>query len=391
MELGKLNILVVEDDNDTNLRIVKEFNSLNIATTSAGNFHEAKTLIKNSANNFDLFLIDIQLPDGDGFSLVSEIRNTHKDALIIVMSGYINNKIMDKSNKSDCYEVVQKPFSVKNDIIPLAKKCLKNLYLKKENDYLNSQILHISKLAALGELSATVVHDIRGPLTMIQLTCEDMKDEIKKEKGKNDEILNSHLSQISRACHKINNLVDHLRNYSRKDSQEVEESKNIVELIENSIFLVKQKIRNLNIKVEIKIDEKYSNAELLCFPNKFEQVLMNLMSNACDSMKDSQKKELKIKVFLDDNSVNISITDTGAGIPEAVIPKIFDSFFTTKPKGEGTGLGLSIVKNIVKEHTGDLELSSVVGEGTTFTIKLPISRLINKPTLNEGANSSRVA
>ncbi|KAB8037791.1 response regulator [Silvanigrella paludirubra] len=393
MDLGKLNILVVEDDSDTQERIVREFNSLNFATTTASSFYEAKTIIQNSANNFDLFLIDIQLPDGDGFSLISEIRNKNKDALLIIMTGYINNKIMDKSNKIDCYEVIQKPFSIKNDIIPLAKKCLKNIYLKKENDYLNAQILHISKLAALGELSATVVHDIRGPLTMIQLTCEDIKDEMKKTDNNEsfETNLNSHLSQITRACHKINKLVDHLRNYSRKDAQEEEESKSVIELIENSVFLVKQKIRNHNIKVEIKIDEKYNNAELICFPNKFEQVLMNLMSNACDAMKESSKKELKIKAFLDDNSFNISVNDTGSGIPEVVLPKIFDSFFTTKPKGEGTGLGLSIVKNIVKEHLGDLVLSSVVGEGTTFTIKLPISKLIIKPSSGGGPSPSRAA
>jgi len=119
---------------------------------------------------------------------------------------------------------------------------------------------------------------------------------------------------------------------------------------------------------------------------------MNLMSNACDAMKDADRKELKIKVFGDNNNFNISIIDTGSGIPENVIPKIFDSFFTTKPKGEGTGLGLSIVKNIVKEHMGDLVLNSVVGQGSIFTIKLPLSKLIIKPSSNgAGPNPSRAA
>jgi len=394
LDLGKLNILVVEDDIDTSDRIVREFNSLNFATTVANGFNEAKTILQNSINIFDLFLIDMQLQDGDGFALVIDIFSKNKDALIIVMTGYISNKIMDKINKTDCFEVIQKPFSIKNDIVPLAKKCLKNIYLKKENDYLNSQILHISKLASLGELSATVVHDIRGPLTMIQLTCEDIKDEIIKTNSTKtiEENLNNHLSQITRACYRINKLVDHLRNYSRIDVKEVEENKSIEELIENSIFLVKQKIRSYRIKVEIKFEEIYSNSELICFPNKFEQVLMNLMSNACDAMKDADRKELKIKVFGDNNNFNISIIDTGSGIPENVIPKIFDSFFTTKPKGEGTGLGLSIVKNIVKEHMGDLVLNSVVGQGSIFTIKLPLSKLIIKPSSNgAGPNPSRAA
>ena len=96
MDLGKLNILVVEDDIDTSDRIVREFNSLNFATTVANGFNEAKTILQNSINIFDLFLIDMQLQDGDGFTLVIDIFSKNKDALIIVMTGYISNKIMDK-------------------------------------------------------------------------------------------------------------------------------------------------------------------------------------------------------------------------------------------------------------------------------------------------------
>jgi two-component system, NtrC family, sensor kinase len=376
MDLGKLNILVVENDNDMRELIVKEFRSLNHFTDSASNYHNAKKLIKDLGEKQDLFLIDLQLPDGDGFSLVQRIREVNKDAAIIIITVYINNKIMNKAIKNNCYDLIEKPFTIKTDIIPVFKRCINSVFLKKENEYLNKQILHNSKLAALGELSATIVHDVRGPLTTIQLTCEDIKDEFKKSNRLTEETLNSHLSQIERACHKINKLVDHVRNYSRKDEGEREENKSIMELIENSLFLVKQKIRNHNIKVSIKIDEKLTGTEIRCFPNKFEQILMNLMSNACDAMKQSEEKELSVRAIMEKNFLLLSVSDTGSGIPEEIKPKIFDSFYTTKPNGEGTGLGLSIVKNIVVEHSGEILLDSIVGKGSTFTIKLPASKLV---------------
>lgn len=392
MDLGKLNILIIEDDNDLATRLAKDLSAYHFKTKIAKNYNEAKTLIFSGNIEFNAYLIDVKLPDGNGFSLVESIKRKNEDAIIIIMSGYLNNKILEKSHKSEYFEVVQKPFSIKHDIIPIIKKCLKTIHLRKENLHLNSQILHISKLAALGELSATVIHDIRGPITMIQLTCEDIKDDIKSLDEKESENVQYHLSQINKACAKISKLVDHLRNYSRKDAlEEEEEYKNIEEIIENSLFLVKQKIRSLVVKVELQIEDKYKTAQLLCYPNKFEQVLMNLMSNACDAMKKTDKKELKIRAYVESQSFNISISDTGEGIPDEILAKIFDSFFTTKPKGEGTGLGLSIVKNIVKEHSGDLVLASVVGQGTTFTVKLPLSKIKLKSSENGATNPTQAA
>jgi signal transduction histidine kinase len=212
-------------------------------------------------------------------------------------------------------------------------------------------------------------------LALIQLTCEDIKDEFHQSNTISDKALLPHLGQIDKACLKIKKLVDQLRNYSRHDSKEVPENKDIKELIEESLFLVKQKLRTGNIKANVILEEKISQMTLLCYANKLEQVLMNLMSNACDAMKNLTKKELTIKAFMQDNYFLIAVQDTGTGIPDDIKPKIFESFYTTKPKGEGTGLGLSIVKNIVIEHGGDLLVDSEMGKGSTFTIKLPALKL----------------
>lgn len=391
MDLGKLNILVVEKNDDIKDQIVNKFNSLNYLTKSASNFETAKTLISEIGKFQDLFLIDLEITGGDGFDLIRKITEIKNDANIIIITSNINNKLILKEIKNGCYSIIERPFSIESDILPISSKYLKHVLLKRENEYLNEQILHNSKLAIIGELSASIVHDIRGPLSTIQLLCEDLKEEFKKENKIDECFLNSQLFQIDKACNKINKLVDYLRGYSRKENNEKEDIKNLMNLIENSLFLVTQKIRNLKIKVNIDVDKNITNIQIKCFSVKFEQVLMNLISNACDAMKDSNKRELTIKVYLEDESLLILVSDTGVGISEEIIPKIFDSFYTTKPKGEGTGLGLSIVKNIVLEHSGELFLNSEIGKGSTFTIKLPSSKLVLNSYKEEASGASRVA
>ena len=120
------------------------------------------------------------------------------------------------------------------------------------------------------------------------------------------------MGQIGKACLRIKKLVDHLRNYSRDDKDEAEETKKLSSIIEDSFFLVEQKVRKMGIKTIIEIAPSLENAELICFPNKLEQVLMNLLSNACDAMQNIQKKELTIKAKTEHGFLFISVVDTGS-------------------------------------------------------------------------------
>jgi two-component system chemotaxis response regulator CheY len=119
MEIGQLNIHIVEDDDDLREHLIKEFVSLNHSVSSSQNFYEAKKFIENCGVNQDLFLIDLQLPDGDGFSLINQIRDVNKISSVVIMTAYINHKIFRRAIQHNCYDIVEKPFSVKNDIIPI--------------------------------------------------------------------------------------------------------------------------------------------------------------------------------------------------------------------------------------------------------------------------------
>lgn len=385
MDSEEINILVIEDDEYVNKVISKELAAFNFRTHWVDSITHAKSYITDNKDKINLVLLDLKLSDGNGFTLVSFLKQHCPDVNIIIMSGHLSQRLITRAMQNGCYDLFEKPFSIKKDLIPIVKRHLNNLFLKKENSNLKEQLMQSSKLAGLGEMTATVVHDINGPVNTILMICDDLKEEIQHNKDLTQIDLNNEISKIQKGCEKIKKLVDHLRNYTRKDNTEKKENKGIESILEESLFMLKQKIRNHKILVKFDLDESISNLQLICYPNKIEQVFSNLMSNACDAMKDRDIRELTIKAKFENKILSISVQDTGTGIPKNIQDKIFQSFFTTKPKGEGTGLGLSIVKNIVLEHSGELTMSSEEGKGTVFTVKFPESTVQTPSTPHQAA------
>jgi two-component system NtrC family sensor kinase len=127
------------------------------------------------------------------------------------------------------------------------------------------------------------------------------------------------------------------------------------------------------LKYKATVRKEYGELpEVQCYPQQLNQVFMNLLVNAAQAIK--TKGEITIRTRLVDGDVEISIGDTGGGIPPEHLARIFDPFFTTKEVGKGTGLGLNVAYNIVKKHHGAIDVTSKVGEGTTFTIRLPVNQ-----------------
>jgi len=130
---------------------------------------------------------------------------------------------------------------------------------------------------------------------------------------------------------------------------------------------VQVRMRNSMERIAFSLDPEPRGAVLQADPDQLEQVFINLFLNASDAM--AGRGELKVSVLATDDSIRVTVADTGRGMPKDDLEKIFEPFYTTKDKG--TGLGLAIVFNIIKKHHGDIAVESVEGKGTTFTITLP--------------------
>ena len=162
-------------------------------------------------------------------------------------------------------------------------------------------------------------------------------------------------------------IVGSLRRFARLDEAELDEV-DLREGIENTLTLVQHELRN-----RVEVERDYGDIpRVKCYPNQLNQVFMNLLVNASHAIEG--QGSIAIKTRPQGDNVLIEFTDSGRGIPQENLKRIFDPGFTTKGSGVGTGLGLSIVYRIVQEHQGSIDVESEVGKGTTFRLLLPIRR-----------------
>ena len=221
-------------------------------------------------------------------------------------------------------------------------------------------------MRAVGNLTAGVAHELNNPLNNIILTSEVLKDDF--ENLSQEEILdmiNDLVTQGERAQKVVKNLLDFAR-----ESETQTDYFGIDKLINDTLELAKNQIKLSKIKLEVKIGENlppiYGDPELL------KQVFLNLFLNAIDAMSGGGLLTVDVAKEKDTGFMAIKIADTGEGIPGHILGSVFNPFFTTKPTGEGTGLGLAVSRGIIENHGGDIEVESVLKEGATFTVHLPI-------------------
>jgi len=266
-----------------------------------------------------------------------------------------------------------------------------------EKKRLEEQLLHSSKLAAIGELAAGVAHEINNPVGFVMSntnTMEEYLKDITEMLGKYRRLRTSETSERDALSKEIEAFeaeidIDFVMNDMAKISMEnkaglqrvakiikdlksfahideaVTSLADVNALLEDTLNLVRNEIK---YKAEV-VREYGEVGPIECHAGQLEQVFMNIMVNAAQAIEG--KGEIAVKTSQKDGEVVVQISDTGKGIPEDVMPRLFEPFFTTKEVGEGTGMGLSIAYVIVEKHNGSIEAESEVGKGTTFTIRLP--------------------
>ncbi len=228
-----------------------------------------------------------------------------------------------------------------------------------ERRQMERQIIQADKLAALGELSAGVAHEINNPLGIILGYTQLLLKEEPKHK--------QDLKTIEKHVKNCQVVVSDLLSFSRKGSVK-KAIININTILKDITGFLSNHADFKNIDIIIDLDHD-SSLNILGNEQEIGQVIMNLLINACHAIKEQGKIEITTKSHKD--QILITIADDGTGIEKKNISKIFDPFFTTKPVGQGTGLGLSVGYGIVKQHGGGITVKSKLGEGAAFTIILP--------------------
>ena len=224
------------------------------------------------------------------------------------------------------------------------------------------QLLQSEKLAAMGRLTSQIAHELNNPLYGIMNTLELLKTEIPAD-NKRRRILEMALSETVR----LSDLLRKMLSFSKPD-QEERHPVDLNSVIDEILLLHERQLRENDIQIALTLTEGLNlvNAS----KNQLRQVFLNMVANARDAMPGGGT--LSVVTGGDSDIVYVAISDTGTGIREEHLDKIFDSFFTTKGEVKGVGLGLSVCYGFIEDHGGDIEVKSQVGQGTTFTISLPV-------------------
>jgi signal transduction histidine kinase len=404
--------ILIVDDEDHICKLFADYLADKYDCTTASSSDEA--LAHLSTDPYALVISDMTMPGRNGVELLREIVMRYPDTLVIMVSGVDRPQRIRDALRVGAFDYLIKPceldvlsFSVeralqRRELMFTARKYKADLERqnselasrKAELEKLQAQLVHSEKMASLGQLAAGVAHELNNPAGFIYGNMDLLKnfaeglsellaiyDELELDdksalrvKEVKDGLLyeslmpelQSIIADCTEGAVRIRDVVHNLRLFSRLDEADVKKI-DLHEGIDSTIRLLSRYYSSGHVR----LIREYGTLPLVsCFAGQLNQVWMNLLANAAQAI--GASGAVHIVTHTDGDFVVVQISDTGCGIPADALTKIFDPFFTTKAVGEGTGLGLSISYGIVERHGGTITATSVVGAGTTFTVRIPV-------------------
>ncbi len=235
------------------------------------------------------------------------------------------------------------------------------------------KLLHSDRLASLGQLSASVAHEINNPISGVLNLSMLLQRMLKADgvpPGRIEEF-RKYLTQVTNETSRVGRIVSDLLAFSRR-SKPQRTLADLNKIVRSTLSLAQHKLKLSNVEVELELCETLPPAQ--CDASQIQQVALNLLLNAAEATSAKQERRVRVRTSPGPATVELTVSDNGEGIPPENQARIFDPFFTTKSDGKGVGLGLAVSYGIIQAHGGDIEVKSIVGEGTTFTVSLPVER-----------------
>ncbi len=232
-------------------------------------------------------------------------------------------------------------------------------------DFTRKKFMESERLALVGQLAANVAHELNNPLQGIVTYSH-----LLLEKNICDEPTNQNIRKIVTQANRCRDIIRGLLDFSRQRKPD-KTLCDINSILNEGISFVENQALFHNIEIMMNLDESLPKA--IIDPSQIVRVFINLIVNAAEAMEGNGRLTISSMVDMNTKCIEIEVSDTGSGIPEENLDKIFDPFFTTKETGHGVGLGLAISYGIIKEHKGSISVESKIGQGTTFTVRLPLA------------------
>ena len=346
----EMEILVVDDEVDqveTLKRGLRRKGHKVLETTQA---QEALNWLQNR-DGIEMVITDYLMPVMNGIELLEQIRKNYPTLPVIMMTAYGQKDLLVGALRNSCNGYIEKPFTLEQ--------------LMEEIERVKAEASRLTSSSDSHDALPMLIHQINNPLMAINGTAE-----LAMLASSDQVAVETYMTRIIEAVGSLNAFNKKLLDRSRRYAKHIE-MVDVNRIIEDSLVMFK----DLLTAKQIQVVRSFSASEVFVSGNKFdfEQLFKNLILNSIEAMEDQEERLLEAKVELSEDSlwVQVTIGDTGRGIPEELKPKIFDSYVTGK--SSGTGLGLAVVRKAVEEHRGKVEVESEVGKGTKFKVLLPAS------------------
>lgn len=376
---NEMNVLLVDDEKHFREILVKRLSQRGIPALQAADGQEALQVLEEKP--VDVIVMDVKMPRMNGIETLRKVKERYPSTEVIMLTGHASTQDGVDGIKSGAFDYLTKPIEFEQllrKIRQAQNKIRRSEAEKKEAEFrerIKQQMAINERLVALGTIAAGVAHEINNPLAIIQEAAGWVRQILVKpemsempRKPDFEKALDRIQSSVDRARRITQQLLQVVKTQGSGIPDLLEMSHvNLRKLVEECILLVE--LEASYKKIEISLESSEPNPVVSTDPYQLAQVLLNLLTNAIQATDSGGKINITIKPAAD--QVHLMITDNGCGIPEENLNKIFEPFFSTKAVGVGTGMGLYISWGIVSKLGGMMTVESKVGEGTTFTIKLP--------------------
>ncbi|MGK5093419.1 response regulator [Deltaproteobacteria bacterium TL4] len=398
------NILLVDDDRHILQQLSSLIQSFGHVTTST--IYPDNLFQILDAESMDLILLDIYMPDTDGLTLLTQLKNhaNYGSLPVIILTADPDDQLMEACLNMGAVDYIKKPSNatvlkariqsalnthgtIQNLITELRHK---NQQLEREieeqkrmeREMEQQKVLSMrsDRLRSLGEMAAGIAHELNQPLVGVRGLAEHLLIGMDRNWKLSPEKVREKLQLIIDQADRMSHIIEHVRIFAREAGKPETHSVKINAVIRSCVEILGTQMSTHGIRLQYDLAERLPEVQVNRY--SMEEVLLNLMVNARDAVEarlatgeETYVPSILLRSLFTNQGllpcVQIFVRDNGVGIPGNIIPRVFDPFFTTKAPDKGTGLGLSICKSIVEEYEGTIEVQSNLETGTVVIISLP--------------------
>jgi signal transduction histidine kinase len=366
-------ILVVDDEERFLHYLSKRLMNRNFDVTSSPSGEDAVEKVKH--DGFDVIIMDVIMPGISGLEALAYIKELSKTIEVILLTAHASTQDGVEGIKSGAFDYMTKPVEMDHLVSKIRQaheKILREEEKKREADFrarMEQRLVAAERLASLGTLATGVAHEINNPLAVINDAAGLLKDLLGKEEFAEIPLRNlfeKSVDKIEKNVDRAKKITHQLLGFVQKTDAPMSEV-NLREIGEEAVQRMAKEAESKDIRLLLKVQS--ARGGIRSDPYRLRQVLIHLLTNAVHAT--GKGGRITVTIEEKEGEAVLTVQDTGEGIEEENLERIFEPFFSTKSTGEGTGLGLFVAQEIVDKLGGKIEVESQMGHGATFTVRIP--------------------